>query len=68
MEVADHIAALPPLSTRLAKESLNSGFEVPLNESANADLYRFMLLEQTEDKSEGHRAWRERRKPQFKGR
>jgi len=27
-----------------------------------------MALEQTEDKSEGHRAWRERRKPQFKGR
>ncbi len=68
MEVADHIAALPPLATRLAKESLNSGFEMPLNELANADLYRFMLLEQTEDKREGHRAWRERRKPQFQGR
>lgn len=68
MEVADHIAALPPMATRLAKESLNSGFEMPLNELANADLYRFMLLEQTEDKREGHRAWRERRKPQFQGR
>jgi len=26
-----------------------------------------MTLELTEDKAEGHRAWRERRKPQFKG-
>ena len=68
MEVAEHIASLPPLAARLAKESVNSGFEIPLSELANADLYRFMALEQTEDKSEGHRAWRERRKPQFKGR
>src|SRR5215831_20649535 len=68
MEVAEHIASLPPLAARLAKESVNSGFEVPLSELANVDLYRFMALEQTEDKTEGHRAWRERRKPQFKGR
>ena len=68
MEVAEHIASLPPLAARLAKESVNSGFDVPLSEVANVDLYRFMALEQTEDKSEGHRAWRERRKPQFKGR
>jgi enoyl-CoA hydratase len=67
MEVAEHIASLPPLAARLAKESVISGFEVPLSELANIDLYRFMALEQTEDKTEGHRAWRERRKPQFKG-
>jgi enoyl-CoA hydratase len=68
LEVAEHIASLPPLAARLAKESVNSGFEMPLNELANVDLYRFMALEQTEDKNEGHRAWRERRRPQFKGR
>src|SRR5215469_14061141 len=67
MEVAEHIASLPPLAARLAKESVNSGFEIPLSELANVDLYRFMALEQTEDKAEGHRAWRERREPQFKG-
>ena len=49
-------------------ESLNSGLNVPLNDAAHADLYRFMALELTEDKSEGHRAWRERRKPKFTGR
>jgi hypothetical protein len=41
---------------------------MPLDEAAHADLYRFMALELTEDKAEGHRAWRERRKAQFKGR
>jgi enoyl-CoA hydratase/carnithine racemase len=68
MKVADHIASLSPLAARVAKESLNSGLNVPLDEAAHADLYSFMALEMTEDKTEGHRAWRERRKPDFKGR
>jgi enoyl-CoA hydratase/carnithine racemase len=68
MKVADHIAALSPLAARVAKESLNSGLNVPLSEAAHADLYRFMALELTEDKTEGHEAWRARRKPTFKGR
>ena len=29
--------------------------------------YRFMVLEMSEDKAEAHQAWRERRKPRFKG-
>jgi enoyl-CoA hydratase/carnithine racemase len=66
MRVAGHIAALPPLAVRLVKESLNTGMNMPLDEAAHADLYRFMALQLTEDKSEGHRAWRERRKPVFK--
>jgi len=68
MQVAGHIAGLSPLAARVAKESLNSGLNQPLDEAAHADLYRFMALEMTEDKTEGHRAWRERRKPDFKGR
>jgi len=68
MKVAEHIAALSPMAARMVKESLNTGLNMPLDEAAHADLYRFMALELTEDKAEGHRAWRERRKPQFKGR
>ena len=68
MSVAEHIASLSPLAARVAKESLNFGLNVPLSDAAHADLYRFMALELTEDKTEGHQAWRERRKPQFKGR
>ena len=33
MEVAEHIAALPPLAARLTKESLRSGLESPLPEA-----------------------------------
>lgn len=69
MEVAGHIAALPPLAAQLTKESLLHGLDIPnLSDASLVDLYRFMALEATEDKDEGHRAWREKRKPVFHGR
>jgi len=69
LEVADHVAALPPLAARLVKESLLRGLDIPnLADAALVDLYRFATLELTEDKAEGHAAWREKRKPTFRGR
>src|SRR6266511_1011478 len=52
LDVANHIAALPPLATRLAKESLLRGMDIPnLSDASFGDLYRFMALELTEDKA-----------------
>ena len=69
MEVAEHVASLPPLAAQLVKESLTHGLDIPnLADASLVDLYRFMALEATEDKDEGHRAWREKRKPVFRGR
>ncbi len=69
MEVAEHIASLPPLATRMAKESLRHGLDIPnMADAALVDLYRFMVLGLTEDKEEAHTAWRERREPEVKGR
>lgn len=68
LEIADEIAAHPPLASRLTKESLNQGMDMPhLADSALMDLYRFAALETTEDKKESHDAWRERRKAKIKG-
>src|SRR5437016_981210 len=69
LEIAAHVAALPPLAARLTKESLLRGLDIPNETDASlVDLYRFAMLELTEDKAEGHKAWREKRKPTFKGR
>jgi enoyl-CoA hydratase/carnithine racemase len=69
LEVARHIASLPPLATRLVKESLLHGMDIPnLSDASLVDLYRFMALELTEDKAEGHSAWREKRPAVFHGR
>ncbi len=67
--VADHIAGLPPLAVRMVKESMNKGLDIPnIADASLVDSYRFMVLEMSEDKAEAHQAWRERRKPSFRGR
>jgi enoyl-CoA hydratase/carnithine racemase len=69
LEVAGQLAALPPMAARLAKESLLRGLDIPnLSDASMVDLYRFAALELTEDKAEGHKAWREKRRPTFRGR
>ena len=66
--VAEHLAELPPLASRLAKESLNRGLDMPnVADAAYVDLYRFMALSMTEDAKESHEAWRERRRPKIRG-
>jgi len=68
MEVAEHVASLPPLASRMVKESMTHGLDVPnIADASLTDLYRFMCLEFTNDKAEAHQAWRDRRKPVFKG-
>ena len=67
--IADHIAGLPPLAVRMVKESMNRGQDIPnIADASLVDSYRFMVLEMSEDKAEAHQAWRDRRKPSFRGR
>src|SRR5829696_1922593 len=69
LAVADHIAGLPPLAVRMVKESMNRGQDIPnIADASLVDSYRFMVLEMSEDKTEAHEAWRDRRKPKFRGR
>lgn len=68
LKVAGDIADLPPLATRLAKESLTRGLDIPnIRDASEVDIYRFMALSQTEDTKEAHKAWREKRKPTVRG-
>jgi enoyl-CoA hydratase/carnithine racemase len=68
LEVAEEIASMPPLATRLVKESVNRGMDAPnINDAALVDVYRFMILQQTEDAQEAHDAWRQQRPAVFKG-
>lgn len=69
LEVGEHIASLPPLAAQMVKESLNRGLDIPnITDASLVDAYRFMALELTEDKEEGHAAWREKRKGEYHGR
>jgi enoyl-CoA hydratase/carnithine racemase len=67
IEIAEQMSAYPPLASRLTKESLNQGINMPhLTDAALMDLYRFTTLEGTADKKESHEAWREGRNAQIR--
>lgn len=64
--VARALAQLPLLAVRLVKDSLDMAFEEAGGRAtARADMYRFAMLGLTEDSTEAHAAWREKRAPTF---
>lgn len=68
LELAQRIAAKPPLSSAFAKEAIKSGFDLDLKTGLRLERDLFALLTTTEDKEEAANAFREKRKPVFKGR
>jgi enoyl-CoA hydratase len=66
MAWAEEITKLAPLSTKLAKEDIRESWQHHINELSNGLRTRLSFL--SEDREEGHRAWREKRDPVFKGR
>jgi enoyl-CoA hydratase len=67
-EVARAIAEKSPVAVRLAKESVDRAFEVPLSAGVEAERRSFALVLASEDAREGLRAFLEKRKPELKGR
>jgi enoyl-CoA hydratase len=66
-KLAAEIAALAPVSVRLAKESVNRSFETLLDEGLHFERKNFYLTFASEDQTEGMNAFVEKRKPEFKG-
>jgi enoyl-CoA hydratase len=66
-EIAEKIAAKPPLAVKLAKEAILKAFNSPLDEGLEYERKSFYLLFASEDRREGMKAFIEKRKPEFKG-
>ena len=68
LEVADAIAAMPPLAVRAAKRAVRAASELPLTAGLRAEREAFFDLFATEDQREGMRAFMEKRPATWTGR
>jgi len=67
LKFADTIAKQAPVAVRLIKESVLKAVDYPLYEGMQYERKNFYILFATEDQKEGMRAFKEKRKPDFKG-
>jgi enoyl-CoA hydratase len=66
-ELAEQIAAKPPLAVRFAKQAIDQGAQSDTQTAMAFELYAAAILFDTEDRKEGMRAFVEKRAPVFKG-
>ena len=65
--IAKNIAGKPALAIKAAKEAVLKSANAPLDEGLDFERKSFYLLFASEDRSEGMKAFLEKRKPEFKG-
>ncbi|MGH2633801.1 MAG: enoyl-CoA hydratase/isomerase family protein [Tepidiformaceae bacterium] len=66
-ELAATIASRGPIATKLAKEAISRGLEMPLEQALRFETDLTLLLQTTKDRAEGVRAFIEKRPPRFTG-
>ncbi len=67
VSLAKEIAAMSPVATLLAKESINRSFETHLEEGLHFERKNFYMTFASEDQKEGMSAFIEKRKPNYSG-
>ena len=68
LEVAGRIASHAPLSVRQAKHAIGHGLQMDLPSAMRFEIEAYNRLVGTEDRKEGLLAFKEKRKPKFRGR
>lgn len=65
--LAANLAAKGPIALRYAKEAIHKGLDVTLEQGLRLESDLYFLLHTTSDRTEGVRAFLEKRPPRFKG-
>lgn len=67
-DMARTIASKAPLAVRYAKEAICEGLDLTLEQGLRLETDLYCLLQTTEDRTEGIKAFQEKRPPRFRGR
>ena len=65
--LAKEMASKGPIALRYAKEAIHKGMDMTLEQGLRLEADLYLLLHTTEDRTEGIKAFQERRSPKFKG-
>ena len=65
--LAREIAGKGPIALRFVKEAVNKGLDMTLEQGLHLEADLYFLLHPTADRTEGIRAFLEKRHPHFKG-
>lgn len=68
LELAQKVARMPPKAVEATRRVLRQGADLPLDAALALENREFLLLFDTDDKTEGMRAFLDKRKPNFNGR
>jgi enoyl-CoA hydratase len=66
-KMAQEIASKAPIALRYAKEAIHKGLELTLAQGLRLEADLYMLLQTTQDRTEGVKSFLEKRSPHFKG-
>ena len=65
--LAQKVASQGPVSLRFIKEAVNKGMDLTLEQGLRLEADLYLLLHTTADRTEGIKAFLEKRSPEFKG-
>jgi len=67
LALAESLAAKAPIALRFAKEAVSKGLDLTLDQGLRLEADLYFLLHTTDDRTEGIRAFLEKRSPRFRG-
>jgi enoyl-CoA hydratase/carnithine racemase len=67
MKMAREMASKAPIALRYAKEAIHQGMDLTLEQGLKLEADLYLLLHTTQDRTEGVRAFREKKIPRFEG-